>query len=103
MQDINDLALKMQMRILMVSRNIKRQEVEPPVKVYAGEHWVDNGLGNPGIKKVSDTKQLSYSWPFRPWRPVLEVFGFFPIPCFIVVSGSFRIRAGAGECDSTLV
>ena len=37
MQDINDLALKMQMRILMVSKKIKRQEVEPPVKVYARE------------------------------------------------------------------
>lgn len=68
MQDINDLALKMQMRILMVSKKIKRQEVEPPVKVYAREHCFDNGLRNPGIKKASDTKLLSYSWPFRPCK-----------------------------------
>ena len=49
MQDINDLALKMQMRMLMVSKKVKRQKVEP---AYAKEHGStnDNELENLGIK-----------------------------------------------------
>ena len=42
MQNINDLALKMQMQMFMVSKKNKRQEIEPLVKAHTKEHASTN-------------------------------------------------------------